>query len=83
MSVSISVTTTTAAELDIDVMRTGSKAQLTLTRARNNATQVAVVAATGTQDDTGALLIKLTETAGSSGANATADMLSVEFLQAA
>jgi hypothetical protein len=82
-SITESVTTTTGGEAEIDVMRNASKSQLVVARGKNNATSVASAFTAATEDDTSAILIKLSATATSSGANATAQYLSVEFLQSA
>ena len=80
-NISQSVTTTTAASAEILAVRNGSKTQQLIKNSNNNGTVAAPAASAGSEDDTAAILVKLTATAGSSGANATADLLSVEFLQ--
>lgn len=83
-SVTCSNTTTTAGSAEISVFRTASKAQTVETRGiAAGTTNVTSAFTAASEDDTAAITIKLTATASSSGANATAEYLSVEFLQAA
>jgi hypothetical protein len=81
-SISQSCTTTTGGEAEIDVFELAAKSHATVTRGFTaDTTKTKAVYATDTQDDTGNIVIKLTATAAASGANATAEYLSVEFLQ--
>jgi hypothetical protein len=77
-----SCTTTTGGEAEIDVAELAAKSHATVTRGRAaDTTLTKATFATDSQDDTAAIVIKLTATATASGANATAEYLSVEFLQ--
>src|SRR5258708_6871981 len=77
-SLSQSCTTTTGGQAYIDIFRTGSKTQSSVTSGITADTTVTkAVYATSTIDDTAVITIKLTATASSSGANATAEYLSV------
>lgn len=84
VSLSQSCTTTTGGEAEMEVFRTGSSTQSYVDRGRTADTTVTkAVYGTASITDTAAITIKLTATAAGSGANATAEYLSVEFVQAA
>ena len=81
-SVTSSCTTTTGGSAEIRAFRTGSKTQNVIGRGTQaDTTTLAQTFTAATEDDTAGITIKLTSTATSSSANATAEYLLVEFLQ--